>query len=285
MDEGLAEVLQLPISGVGTPVVLGTLLPNTFTEYFIAISNGVVAWNSLDPSVFPDNATFFSGPLGQHATQRFELPSLAMSGMLLDATGKTMYFVATGTAAYVLYTCTLATGVCTQTGTSGAFGSIAMNGTYVFWGNSVGNGSLNRLTLATGALATFTAGANVIPGIAGIALDATNVYWVAPGEGLGTAGILAMPQAGGTVKVVWSELTSTLASNESVPENSLVTDGKLLYFDVSSAIDYVPVTGATVASTIVTAPPSTGVSSPVWVNGTLYFENGSLNTINGVKTP
>jgi len=283
MDEGLAEVIQIPVTG-GATTVLGTLPANTAAPYYVAISNGVVAWSSVDTSVIPAATTFFSGPVGQKGTQRFAVnPGVALSAVALDPTGTVLYYLG-GSSGYQLNPCTLATGTCSAPlGPSEAFGFIALNSTYVFWGDA--NGNLNRLAVSSGGVVNFQPG-SVIPGVAGIALDTTNVYWVAPGGGEGTAGILGMPQGGGAISTIWSESTtsgSLAGGASSVPENSLTTDGIHLFFDVSNYIQYVSNSGSASPTDFVAATPDTAVALPVYANGAIYYIDGS--TIYGVRPP
>ena len=282
VDTGLNEILQMAATGAGTATVLGTLPVGVGAPYLISLSNGVVAWSSFD--VGTSSNTFYSGPVGQKGTLRFSLnPSQALSAVAVDTTGKTLYYVATSpTAAYQLYACTLATGICSGPfGVSESYGTIVMNGTYLFWGDI--NGKLNRMTLSTGAVSTVTP--TLLQGVSGLALDATNVYWGSPGGGLGTsAGIMAMPQAGGTMRLLWSEACCTFANGAfNPPEGSLTTDGKNLFFDVSNFIQYISVSGSASPTNLVPAAPNTAVAYPQFANGALYYADGAA--IYGIRTP
>jgi hypothetical protein len=282
MDTGLNEILQVAANGTGAATVLGTLPPGVGAPYFIALSNGNVAWSSFD--VGTSSNTFYSGPVGQKGTLRFSLnPSQSLSAVAIDPAGKTIYYVGTSpAAAYQLYACTVATGTCSAPlGVSESYGDIVMNGTYLFWGDI--NGKLNRLTLSTGAVSTFMP--TLLTGVSGIALDATNIYWGSPGGGLGTsAGIMAMPQAGGTMRLLWSEACCTFANGAfSPPEGSLTTDGKNLFFDVSNFIQYISVSGSASPTNLVPAAPNTGVAFPQFANGALYYVDSPA--IYGIRTP
>jgi hypothetical protein len=139
---------------------------------------------------------------------------------------------------------------------------IAVGPTYLFWTELGGN--ISRMSLADCSV-TVIASMQDYP--TGITLAGSNVYWSNSSDGSNTGSIVTMPQSGGTL--------TTLATNLNSP-GDLTNDGTYLYFmpnsnDYLAVVSKLALTGGTVSSLGTGDYGEDIVTTGGWVYWTDYF--------------
>jgi hypothetical protein len=291
-DTGLMKILQIPISGVGTPTTLSqnasfSSIPNdTWTP--LALGSGTVTWVT---STNVWKATVGTG--GSGVMLPFTFPSsgglMGLSNLAMN-TGATRIgvmneFSGSSGPAFEFYDCLLSGSTCTDvSATSSPLGyyqqAAAGNASAMFFADL----SLNEIRLynfGSGSVGILETAAQPIGG--GIAIDSTNVYW-AWHTSANTNQIVKAPLVGGTITPLATFPSGVVAIQ------GMATDGTNVYFTTNGTppqVGYAPVAGCCPSSSnccgttaLVAATNPTGVTA---AGGMIFWIDGA--TITGLAAP
>jgi hypothetical protein len=278
VDNGLKEILQVPVAGGSAPIVLGS--PSVTAFDAVAVSGGFVAWTLT----YGANSTLYLATEGSANSAVVQFNMNTPRGLAIDPTGVTGYFNAPNSGgAYQLYACALSTNPgdnnpCTTSAayTSSQVGPIVADGSNAYW-TDFGNATVWRATpgFPTNSMTPVAAGQT---GAYAIALDASNIYWSVNGSN-DTYAIRRTSKAAPATPV---ELTSGQPGGAV----ALATDGASVYVVANPGIiQSLPVAGGVAPVTLHAGGATSDVRQIVYAGGALYWNDFSTSSIYGLRLP
>jgi hypothetical protein len=277
VDDGLKEVLQVPVAGGAAPIVLGSSALTAFGA--VAMSGGFVAWTQT----YGADAVLYLATEGSANSAVVQVNATPPpKGLAMDPTGVTAYFNAPNASGdYQLYACALSTNPgdnnpCTTSAayTSSQVGPIAADATHAFW-TDFGNATVWMATPAfpTNSVSAVATGQT---GVFAIALDASNVYWSVNASN-DTFAIRRTSKLSPSTPI-------ELASGQPGGAVALATDGANVYIVANpGVIQSVPVVGGVPPVTLHAGAPTSDVRQVVYADRALYWNDFSTHSIYGLR--